>query len=61
MRAKIDRWSRPTSTRQNVYIITTDQGQYRVCREWLDYKTTIANMKKAGYTNIVINYIGHRI
>ena len=61
MRAKADRWTRPTATRQNVYIITTDQGQRTICREWLDYKATIAQLKKAGYTNIVINYIGRRV
>lgn len=44
---------------KRLYIVSTDQGTFKVSRERLDYKQTIINMKKAGYTNINISYIGY--
>lgn len=46
------------NTPKNHYIITTDQQIFYVDRYNLDYKKTVANLKKAGYTNINIAHIG---
>lgn len=43
------------------YIITTDKARYEIDREYLDYKSTIASLKKAGHNNIKINCIGKRV
>jgi len=43
------------------YIITTDQKTFTVDSDWLDYKSTIARLKAAGYTGIIINCIGKRV
>ena len=45
----------------NYYRITTDQGTFDVTRRYLNYKETIANMKKAGYTNINICCLGKNV
>ena len=41
------------------YIVTTDQGTLEHDAIYLDYKGTIANLKKAGYTNINISCVGY--
>jgi len=41
------------------YIVTTAQRQFVVDRFRLDYKQTIVNLKKAGYTNINISCVGY--
>ena len=43
------------------YIITTDQKTFYVDRRNLDYKKTIENMKRAGYTNINISFVGYNV
>ena len=43
------------------YIITTKQGTFEIDRDFLDYKKTIENMKKAGYTNINISFVGYNV
>lgn len=49
-------------TTPNIYRVTTDQGvfDYRTYNK-LDYKTTLNNFKKAGYTNINICFIGRDV
>ena len=44
---------------KRVYIIETDQKTFRVETEFLNYKNTVISLKKQGYTNIHINYIGY--
>lgn len=48
-------------TTPNIYIVTTDQCTFKVERYKLDYKQTIINLKKAGYTNINICCIGRNV
>lgn len=43
------------------YIITTDQATFTVDLDRLDYRKTIANMRKAGYTNINIACVGYNV
>ena len=46
----------------NIYKVTTNQGdfEYRTYNN-LDFKKTIENFKKAGYTNINICFIGRDV
>ena len=46
---------------KRLYIIETDQKTFKVERDWLDYKATVAYLRKQGYTNIHINCIGYAI
>ena len=54
----LDRWI----AIPNIYRVTTDQGvfEYRTVNR-LDYKVTVQNFRKAGYTNINICYIGRDV
>jgi hypothetical protein len=42
----------------NLYIIETDQGRFKVEREYINYKATIKALKEKGYTNINITCLG---
>lgn len=52
-----DFWTGP----RNHYIITTDQTTFHVDRIRLDYKKTIENLTRAGYTNISIVHAGKNV
>ena len=44
-----------------LYQVTTDQKNFLVRRNKLDYKQTIINLKNAGYTNINITCLGRDV
>lgn len=46
---------------KRVYKITTDQGQKTVETDFLNYSKTIQAMRRAGYTNINITFIGYNV
>ena len=50
-------WSGP----DRVYIITTDQGKFKVQAQRLDYKETIKAYYKKGYTNVHITCLGRSV
>ena len=52
-----DIWDSP----EKLYKVTTDQKEFLVHAKNLDYKKTIENMKRAGYTNINIFCMGRDV
>jgi len=48
-------------TLPNVYKITCDQGEFFVSEYRLNYKETIADLKKAGYTHVYITCLGRNV
>jgi hypothetical protein len=47
-------WTGP----KNMYLVTTDQGVFRHSAYHLDYRETVKNFIKAGYTNVSICCVG---
>ena len=41
-----------------LYIVTTDQGTWKMKSSRIDYRSTIQALKEKGYTNIFISCIG---
>lgn len=46
---------------KRIYLIDTDKGSFKVERDYLDYKTTIQELKKQGYNKIDISFIGYNV
>lgn len=54
---------KPTTVwiQEKVYIVSTDQGSFTVKAQNLDYKETVKEYYKHGYTNVHIAYIGRSV
>lgn len=50
-------WVRP----DNLYIVSTDQGKFKIRAQRLDYKQTISQYRKEGYTNVRITCLGYDV
>ena len=49
-------------TTPNIYKVTTDQGDFSYTTSGkLDYRKTLENFKKAGYTNVSIAFLGRDV
>ena len=46
---------------KRLYSITTAQGSFYIKSDYLDYKKTVADLKRKGYTNINIAFIGYDV
>ena len=46
---------------KNVYIVSTDQGNFTITADRIDYRQTIREYYKKGYTNVSIAYIGRQV
>jgi hypothetical protein len=57
----ISPWQRCRERALNVYRVKTDQKEFYIKAAWIDYKETIKDYYKQGYTNISISCIGRSI